>query len=126
MGDQHCGKSRPVHAPRPLALCGTMLPTSGSRRPTCCGHVRRELRLGPPIATPALASEQYELRVELTWLRVAPGPPGHAAERTRHTNEVFMEGGVVGIAWELAGVATDHGLTVTVPESRQYIMLLRN
>lgn len=86
--------------------------------------VRRELRLGPPIATPALASELYELR--LTWLRVAPGRRGHAAECTRHNTEVFMEGGVVGIAWELAGVATDHGLTVTVPENRQYIMLSRN
>ena len=118
------------HSPVPCVLssscsvrCSTL--PAGNHGHPCDVATRRELRLGPPLTAPALASEQYELRVELTWLLVASERSAHVAERTRRSTRVVMEGGVVGIARVLGRIAMGHRLTVSVPDSRQYILLSR-
>ncbi len=63
--------------------------------------------------------------MELTWQLAAPERWGYIEERARQDTHVVMEGGVAGIARELDRVAAGHGLTVSVPDSRQYVMLSR-
>ena len=86
-----------------------------------CGCACRELRLGPSLTASGQAAAQYQLGVELTWQIGTRGTP----ERVRQDSVVAMGGGVDGIARELDRVAAGHGLTVCVPDSRQYIKLSR-
>jgi len=89
-------------------------------QPTC-GCARRELRLGPSATAPAGAADQYQLGVELTWQIGTRGTP----ERVQQDTHVVMGGGIAGVARELDRVAAGHGLTVSVPDSRQHITLSR-
>ncbi len=85
----------------------------------------RELRLGPPPTAPAVASERYQLRVELEWQPAAPARSDVERGRPWQDSVVTLEGGVDGIARNLDRVAGGHDLLVSVPVSRRFIILSR-